>query len=57
MAQVRIAGIQFLQRETKSQTYEHMFFSPLPAFVGSLMKTEKRAALSRRNKARVPHLC
>lgn len=23
MAQVRIAGIQFLQRETKSQTYEH----------------------------------
>lgn len=24
MAQVRIAGIQFLQRETKSQTYEHI---------------------------------
>lgn len=24
MAQVRIAGIQFLQRETKSQAYEHI---------------------------------
>ncbi len=33
MAQVRIAGIQFLQRETKSQTYEHIreLVSGIPA--------------------------